>query len=376
MAAKTKKKTGTSQKSPEKNTQTVKITHAAIDVNEDHGKLIIRGRIDPESLQHLCIDDYQREILPESTVGGIVDGLKKGSAIPDITLGMRGSDCVERKLDGVQVIYLQCPTYIIDGLQRRTAAIKCFEDGITPRLGAVIYLDSDYRWEKEMFEALNVRGIRLNGNVIIRNKADTHTSVANLISMTTKDKSFALKDRVSWGQRKRNDEIITASMLCVVSSILMTGKSSNGTRSISSLQRAFDHYGQNNFRANVRTFFGLIDECWGIRSIVVSTSSPWIKLGFMKALAQVLYDHTNFWNGNNLSITKDVRQKIASFPISDPGIIELASSAGPSADILAQLIMKHINRGKRSRRLEPRNPSSCDFEDDESSDLEDGEDDS
>ena len=66
----------------------VRIIHAALDEDAD-GSIILRGRIDPETLDALLSDDYQREILSVSTINQILKGFEPNGSIPDIDLGMR-----------------------------------------------------------------------------------------------------------------------------------------------------------------------------------------------------------------------------------------------------------------------------------------------
>lgn len=351
MSADQQGKVGASLKSSRKAKETVKVLNAAIDADEHHDKLIIRGRLDSESFSKLLVDRYQREALPESTISGIMEGFKTGSAVPDITLGMRGDASRARTSDGNTTYFLDDHIYIIDGLQRVTAALKCLEAGIEPRLGATIYLDTDRKWEREMFETLNMKATRLAGNVILRNKAADSESIRALLDMCNRDLSFALHKRVQWGQRKRAGEIVSACSLFATVSILMNGSDAKIRGGVNTSDRLIKSYGPIVYRHNVREFFELIDQCWGIRTLVLSDGPCWVKLGFLKALALVMYDHTNFWNGNRLEISRDTQRKIASFPVRDPQVRDLASSSGPSRDILAELIIRHFNSGKRTRHL-------------------------
>ena len=94
----------------------VKIVHGALDETPEN-ELILRGVIDPLSLGKLKIDEYQREVLSSAKISKIKKGLR-ARRVPDIVLGMRGHRI--REVDGS--VYLLDPVYIIDGLQRVTAA--------------------------------------------------------------------------------------------------------------------------------------------------------------------------------------------------------------------------------------------------------------
>ena len=70
--------------------ESVKVLNGALDFwKDDQNTIILRGSIDPDSLPLLKVDEYQREVLPLSTIQEIMQGLQTGS-VPDIVLGMRG----------------------------------------------------------------------------------------------------------------------------------------------------------------------------------------------------------------------------------------------------------------------------------------------
>src|SRR3954452_16034050 len=116
--------------------ESVKVLKAALD--EDGADIILRGVIAPDSLHLLQVDDYQREILPFARIRDLVGALENGN-VPDIVLGMRGGAYHDR--DGV--FYLQDPVFIIDGLQRTTAAKHLLmKGGREPRLGVKVHFNT------------------------------------------------------------------------------------------------------------------------------------------------------------------------------------------------------------------------------------------
>lgn len=96
----------------------VRVLNGALDVDSERNDIILRGRLDPDCLEALLVDDYQREILPAATIREIMPAVETGE-VPDIDLGMRGENCRSEK-DGSYVLH--DPVYIVDGLQRTTAA--------------------------------------------------------------------------------------------------------------------------------------------------------------------------------------------------------------------------------------------------------------
>ena len=73
-------------------TESIKIINAALD--EWNGDILLRGVVDPSSLAHLKVDDYQREILPQSRIKELARAIKSGK-VPDIELGMRGGSFLD-----------------------------------------------------------------------------------------------------------------------------------------------------------------------------------------------------------------------------------------------------------------------------------------
>ncbi len=102
--------------------QEIRIVAAALDEWEG-GKIILRGVIDPASLRYLQVAPYQREILPESKIKDLANVMVKGDSLPDIEVGLRGQD-FQTMPDGTML--LKNAVYIIDGLQRTTAAVWPF----------------------------------------------------------------------------------------------------------------------------------------------------------------------------------------------------------------------------------------------------------
>jgi hypothetical protein len=51
-----------------------------------------------------------------------------------------------------------------------------------------------------------------------------------------------------------------------------------------------------------------------------------------------------------------LRRKIKQFPLNDPQVSQLAGAGGQANIILYQMLLKHINSGKRIKRLRSRVP--------------------
>lgn len=83
----------------------------------------------------------------------------------------------------------------------------------------------------------------------------------------------------------------------------------------------------------------------------IGSAAPHLKRGFLSVLATVFADHQNFWNDTKLTVSSDLRRKLALFKINDPSISHLCSAFGQARVLLYYHIVEHLNHGKRSRRL-------------------------
>lgn len=333
----------------------VKITNAALAENE--GSITLRGELDPSSFSQIGVDDYQREVLPiDPRLGkySLDVAIKRGDIIPDITLACRGGDFSIR--DGVYT--LKDPIYVVDGLQRLSAGLRVMAAGekTHPCLGCVVYFNTTRDWERERFRILNSVQSKLSANVLIRNLREDIPAI-DMLHGLTKDSSFALYNRVAWQQRMQRSELLTALSLLRVAGALhsLHGPGmANSSRLLSlSLEKIMGVVGRVQMRENVKTFFGVLDSCWGVKRITYGERANYIKGSFMGALALVFAHHQNFWEDRKLVVEASLRRKIALFPTTDPVVQSLAGSHGVGRTHLYQLMVAHINSGKRTKKLKP-----------------------
>jgi len=339
----------------------IKLVHAAIDTFQSPGgseeTVIIRGVIDPQSLHEIQVATYQREIISRAKVEALARAIEN-STVPDIELGMRGERTRNetRDSDG-EVYFLQDPTFVIDGLQRISAAKYLMQKkpGAIPRIGAVVHLNTNEVWERQRFRILNQERSRVSVNVLLRNIACENEAIDMLYKLCLNDDALALHHRVSWQQCMLRTQIINALLLCKVVGVLHSrfgpGKSSHCDQLASAIRTTMEKVGRTTMRDNIKCFFEILDECYGIRSIVFSQGSTQIKHGFLLAVADVFARHQDFWRGNRLFVERNLRLKLAKFPIHDPEVARLAVSSGKAREILYQILLDHINCGKRTRRL-------------------------
>ena len=339
------------------------ILNAAVDEHE--GKTVLRGVISRHCLGDLLVDDYQREKLPISSRANIREALEAGEQLPDVELGMRGETCSLVQEDGMNTITLHDPVYLIDGLQRRETILEYLAQNCDApvRLGALIHFGTTKPWERERFYKLNKHRIAVSPNVLLRNMREDNVVLTMLWGLTHTERTFVMCERVQWGQNMARAELMSASTLVRLAGLLhshrLPGRSSTVTDVVVALNSHLDQFGIQAMRENLRTFFGLIDECWNIRKVHFK-GAAYLKSGFMTAFARVLSDHIDFWrqpDDKRLFIDAPLRRKIGKFPIDDPEILRLAGAGGMAREHLYLLLRDHINSGKRTKLLTARHPS-------------------
>jgi hypothetical protein len=330
--------------------ESIKIIHAALD--EIEGKeIILRGVVDPDSLHLLQTAEYQREVLPLAHIRELVKAFDEGS-IPDITLGMRGGSYTEKN----QAFYLQDDVFIIDGLQRTTAAIERLQAGKSARLGATIYFNTTEAWEREQFHNLNALRVKLSPNILLRNTRAKIEIVETLFSLTTSDKNCVMRDRVCWSQRMVRSHLISAltflkTIAWLHSHVAAGGKSNSLEEIVTGLQNMAEKISGSVLVHNMKAFFNLIDECWGIRSVAFKEGASYMRLTFLLTLASLFSRHQDFWRDKKLFVEKELQRKIKGFPLNDPNVKNLTAASGKARHILYQMLVEHVNSGKRTKRL-------------------------
>lgn len=333
----------------------IKIINAALQILQIEGEetLIVRGVVDPDSLANIQVDRYQREILSSAKINDLVKAIRT-SSVPDIELGMRG-DRHREMMDGREYLLLD-DTYVIDGLQRITAAKSLMQTkpDSRPQLGCVVHFGTTFKWEKERFRILNQFRSKISPNILLRNKEGDSLSVDLLIKLCS-DKSFVMEGRVCWEQRMQRKHLLTARMLFKLANIIHTRfgglRTSGIDESVTGADRLLEKVGKITFKENLKDFFGLLDRCFNLKEIVFTVGAPQIKGTFICAIADVITRHDDFWTENRLRFDPDFVQKLAKFPLRDPEVMRLASAGGKAKEMLMMMIIGHINSGKRTRRL-------------------------
>lgn len=328
------------------------------DLDEDSRGMIVTGYLAPESLGLLKVDDYQREELSESKILALMDAQRNGR-VPTVELGMRGDESAIDIADDT-VYFLTAPVYIVDGLQRITAARRLLttEPGVNPKIQVTVHLNTDHAWERKRFEVLNVGQTKVNGNVILRNLRH-EVDVVEVLYRLSSSRSFVLCARVAWQQNKKRGELISGLTLAQTVGMLHShigpGRSSGGPEIARGLQKIMENVGRGNLQANTRLFFDVVNGCWGIESVAFRDTAVQLKQGFLLSLAKLFSDHTNFWQAAKLVVDRPTLLKLGTFPMRDPSVIALAGNAGKSVDMLTYMLAEHINKGRRTNKLVRRN---------------------
>ena len=203
--------------------------------------------------------------------------------------------------------------------------------------------------------------MKLSPNIIIRNFKDENEAVNMLINLCG-DRSFPLHSRVTWSQRAGRGELISAATLAKTTgrlhSFIATGvKGSRVIDLADALERLSKTVGRNTLRGNVMTFFDVVDAAWGIRRVTYKDGAVQLRHAFLRCLAQTFASHYDFWNGSNnykLTVSRDMIRKLSTFPIHDPTVVSLSGAAGKAQSHLLQLMVEHLDKGKRTGKLRSR----------------------
>ncbi|HET9412278.1 MAG TPA: hypothetical protein VFO38_05585 [Candidatus Saccharimonadales bacterium] len=326
------------------------------------GTQIVRGALTLDSIKCIKEADYQRERGPVTSIDEWKSSYRKG-LVPDIFLGARG-----KKLDVVDgLCVIKAKVYVVDGLQRMTALEELMLDAVQNGgecdfyLGCAIRLGTNEALERTMFDLYNFNRKQVNANVRLRNMAVKVPLLYRLVRLT-QDPEFLLQGRVTWTQSAKPGDLIGSLALVKTLGMLHSIWPGMQERSylplLDSLSALGERIGEDVLFANLTTFFGLIEQVWGIGRFNKATSAtPHLKLTFFKALAYMLSHHSNFWDGQRLVIDDDQAIRFADFPFSEPAIKEELKSDSPKGrDFLALKLTKHWDGRRKKDLLEKREP--------------------
>ena len=319
--------------------------------------IVLRGRVASSSFRFFKVDkEYQRALEDRAD---IFQALKAGHVVPDIDIGIRGQDYF---CDGADVI-IRSPCYIIDGWQRVGNAMRLLD--LVPdteiRIGALLHFGTNQAWEAARFTALNNNSKRVSPSLHLRNLREQNPSVLTIYGLTNNERNSPLIGRVCWEQSMRREHLLPAPQLAKACLYLHRHVAPyNGVRVdaiAAGLETAARRVTLHRFRQNCLEFFQVIEQCFGITTIEYKRAATQLRGSFLLNLARMFSQHVNFWDaaGTQLHVDSAWRSKLSRFPINDPYIRQLAGSGGPAMEILFDLLIKHMNSGKRTNPLVMRN---------------------
>ena len=258
----------------------------------------------------------------------MMKALENSGGVAALALGMRGHSFTR----GDGNFFLHDPIYVIDGLQRRTAALEVLKKGIQPRVGVTIHFDTTEAWETTRFELLNTSRAKLSAGVLIRNLSNENPAIKVLYDLGF-DPSFALANRVSWDERMKPTHIIQGHLLLNATAQLhrRLGPDLTSRRhavTCAGLQKVIERIGPNALRDNIKRYWDVLDECFNIRGIERASAPPHTKGDFLKAISNVFADHQDFWKDSTFTVSSDLRRKLTLFNIHEPSIARLCGSPG------------------------------------------------
>lgn len=333
----------------------IRILNGALDEDPETGAIVLNGRLDPSTLRFLKVGPYQR---PLGDRKDIFEALKSGVTVPNIDIGVRGNTFVTTGDD----YEIADEAYIIDGWQRVGTALGILENepGAPIRMFATVHFGTDEISERHRFTELNKNIKKVASNLHLANMRDRNDAVATLYGLTFNQSDFPLYRKVAWGQNMARGDLITAVCLLKTSAQLHAHKAGLTAAGVEKMAggalRAAHAITLMQYRKNVAMFFRVIDDCWPIGAIEYRRTAPQIKEGFLRALARFFSNHIDFWNtsGSVFFVSAEQARKLAKFPLNDPQVQALGSSAGAGATILQDLIGRHMNSGRRTGHLRPR----------------------
>lgn len=334
----------------------VKVLNGAMDVRTVDGedRLVLRGVIDPSTLSDVQVGSYQREAGSLSDLSKLITAIKAGEQLPDVEVGVRGDNGIS---DRKGCYYIDAECFVVDGLQRLTAARRVREElgvDFPIHLGALFHIGTDEAWERARFKVLNLYRRRVSPNIILRNEVES-PSVQAMLAMNKDGKNFVLRGKISWGQKMGRGELLTALAVFKVVGVLHShfgpGLSSSVEQLVAAVDKTQEIVGPNIWRENIRNYFFSIDQAFGLSTIAYRDLSPQLKGGFLRTLARVFADHQNFWDGMRFRIDPKDLMKLRQFPLRDPGIVAIANGTGTVIEPLYLKLVEHLNSYRRTNKL-------------------------
>jgi hypothetical protein len=327
---------------------------------DDGGRAILVGFLDLQSsIDNLKHEWYQRRAgFSAVKIRNMVRDLVAGDRMPAIVLGMRG-EAFDAREDGS--VILHDPTYIIDGLQRWTAAVIAAEEGAEARLAVQLYFKTDEEFEIALFRKLNSSHTSIAPSILIRNERQQSRIAATLFGLSNNDPHFALLNRVCWDQRQEpevhliNGATLLNTLMALHTHVLHVQHATKVLNILSALDSKIDLVGLQQARDNLIHFFDVIDEIWGIRNATTKSGLIYLRQGWLTTFAKLFSDFTEFWkdvDNKELFVPASLRRDLKRIDPRDAELVRLSGGNSTARELLYQMFVQRLNKGKVNRLID------------------------
>lgn len=337
----------------------------------DSRRTVITGLIDPEQLAALYTPWYQREEGKESRRRTKLQDAIQTGGLPDLLFNFRGNPSEIVDLQAGELL-LRGTVSIIDGIQRINVTKKLLAQGtlggnarelLQGWLGVKVHVGLTEDEEYELFGPLNRDQWRLAPTVTLRNELRRLEELTALLTYVEAGAATPIAGRVRWEQQAKPSELFSSkTYLSVVMALHGLHPYNEVSKLISGTRELVVRptLGMDLLTANLDTFFGVIDECFGLRNIPQRRTPGehiQIKHAFLLGLARFLVTHEEFWDGERLIINRAYVQRLKSFRFNEPVKMAAGSTTNGIKTIVQYLVGHFVsppNSNSKSITLTPR----------------------
>jgi hypothetical protein len=311
---------------------------------------VIRGVLPSEFYRLIIVPAYQRAAMKHHKHDELMEVLdpKAGIGIPEDLLLCVRTDQYRTAGSGQIVIPATNELFVLDGRQRMEAAWARLANRqpVLP-FGVKIILDTTEQEEIHLFYQLNRLQTKVSTHVLLRNSGTTPATEA-LVEMT---KNHTDLITVQWDQMPQAGDDITAHMLYEVAVTLHgRGRPKKIEDILERLVEVSDDFGTEQMAENVKTFFETVIACFG-----KTNKQPYMfRVDMLRAMARLLWDHTDFWDSKNpsrLLVPKGYIDKLSKVRLD---VVQSGLRQSDAARDLYLNLVRQLNSGRRTAMLKER----------------------
>ena len=322
----------------------VRVHNGSLEDDADLGRIVLRGVLDQDDLKYINMAWYQRERgFNTVQVNKMMAAYFGAPMMEDITVGMRG----QRFQTKGDVIALQDKCFCINGGQRLYAASAALRErpDLKIHLGIKLIFDTTEEYENELFCEMGTSAIKISPSVLLRNRKKKSPAAKLLVDMKG-DADFALKDRISWDQRKGRHDLMSGYTFCRIVGSLHAHKagalkSNKNFELLGGLDNLVGIVGAEQVRKNTVAFFDAIDKCWSIRQLSGGRDArPHMKPLFLLTIARLLSRYPEFWDGrerNEFYFGNTYVKRLRGFKLAD-----YVNVKAVPRDVLSEILRKRL----------------------------------